>query len=80
MIVDTVRFDDLESVMTEMRLRDGDYRYSVAWVDCMTSGTRMGRSILRELATRPLTMFNTLVSNHRVLRDLRSPFVSPQEY
>jgi decaprenylphospho-beta-D-ribofuranose 2-oxidase len=46
MIVDTDRFDDLESVMTEMRLRDGDYRYSVAWVDCMTSGTKMGRSIL----------------------------------
>ena len=32
--------------MTEMRLRDDDYRYSVAWVDCITSGTRMGRSIL----------------------------------
>jgi decaprenylphospho-beta-D-ribofuranose 2-oxidase len=46
MVVDTDRFADLESVMTEMRLRDGDYRYSVAWVDCMTSGARMGRSIL----------------------------------
>jgi decaprenylphospho-beta-D-ribofuranose 2-oxidase len=46
MIVDTDRFDDLESVMTEMRLRDSDYRYSVAWVDCMSVGTRMGRSVL----------------------------------
>lgn len=46
MVVDTNRFNDLESVMTEMRLRDGDYHYSVAWVDCMTAGKTMGRSIL----------------------------------
>jgi decaprenylphospho-beta-D-ribofuranose 2-oxidase len=46
MVVDTDRFDDLESAMTEMRLRDDDYRYSVAWVDCTTSGATMGRSIL----------------------------------
>ena len=46
MIVDTDRFDDLESVMTEMRLRDSDYHYSVAWVDCMTEGKMMGRSVL----------------------------------
>jgi decaprenylphospho-beta-D-ribofuranose 2-oxidase len=46
MIVDTDRFDDLESVMSEMRVRDSDYRYSVAWVDCMTAGKTMGRSVL----------------------------------
>jgi decaprenylphospho-beta-D-ribofuranose 2-oxidase len=46
MVVDTTRFDDLESVMTEMRARDRDYRYSVAWVDCMSVGKSMGRSVL----------------------------------
>jgi decaprenylphospho-beta-D-ribofuranose 2-oxidase len=46
MSVDTDRFDDLASVMNEMRLRDGDYPYSVAWVDCMSAGKTMGRSIL----------------------------------
>ncbi len=46
MIVDTTRFDDLESVMTEMRARDFDYQYSVAWVDCMSAGRSMGRSVL----------------------------------
>jgi decaprenylphospho-beta-D-ribofuranose 2-oxidase len=46
MILDTDRFGDLESVMTEMRLRDSDYHYSVAWVDCMTEGKMMGRSVL----------------------------------
>ncbi len=46
MIVDTDRFDDLASVMAEMRQRDSDYPYSVAWVDCMSAGPRTGRSIL----------------------------------
>ncbi len=46
MVVDTDRFGDLESVMAEMRLRDRDYRYSVAWVDCMSPGTALGRAIL----------------------------------
>lgn len=46
MIVDTDRFDDLADVMAEMRLHDSDYPYSVAWVDCMSAGTRTGRSIL----------------------------------
>ena len=46
MVVDTERHNGLESVMTEMRLRDGDYRYSVAWVDCMTTGRAKGRSVL----------------------------------
>jgi len=46
MVVVTNRFDDLESVMNEMRARDGDYHHSVAWVDCMTAGPSMGRSVL----------------------------------
>lgn len=46
MVVDADRFGDLGSVMTEMRLHDTSYRYSVAWVDCMTAGASAGRSIL----------------------------------
>ncbi|MHB1209422.1 MAG: FAD-binding protein [Acidimicrobiales bacterium] len=45
-LVDTERFADLESVMSEMSEHDRDYRYSVAWVDCMTKGAHMGRAIL----------------------------------
>ena len=44
--VDTTRFSNLESVMTAMLAGDDDYRYSVAWVDCMTKGANMGRAIL----------------------------------
>lgn len=45
-LVDTERFANVEGVMQEMLTRDDDYRYSVAWVDCMTKGAHMGRAIL----------------------------------
>ncbi len=44
--VDTDRFNDLDAVMAAMTEGDDAYRYSVAWVDCMTRGTHMGRAIL----------------------------------
>ncbi len=45
-LVDTDRFDDLDSVMSAMAEGDARYRYSVSWVDCMTRGAHMGRAIL----------------------------------
>jgi len=45
-LVDTTRYADLDGVMSAMSSGDADYRYSVAWVDCMTKGAHMGRAIL----------------------------------
>ena len=45
-LVDTERFNALDGVMSAMASGDANYRYSVAWVDCMTRGAHMGRSIL----------------------------------
>ena len=45
-LVDTTRHSDLDSVMSAMIEGDAAYRYSVAWVDCMTKGRSLGRGIL----------------------------------
>ncbi|MHB8428949.1 MAG: FAD-binding protein [Acidimicrobiales bacterium] len=45
-LVDTERVPDLDSVMDAMRSGDAAYRYSVAWIDCQTTGRHLGRSVL----------------------------------
>jgi decaprenylphospho-beta-D-ribofuranose 2-oxidase len=44
--VTTSRAPDLEALMRAMREHDDEYRYSVAWIDCLKRGRAMGRGIL----------------------------------
>src|SRR4051794_6655657 len=44
--VDTDRTPDLDSLMTLLAETDHLYDYSVAWIDCVAKGKRMGRSVV----------------------------------
>ncbi|MGN6751281.1 MAG: FAD-binding oxidoreductase [Intrasporangium sp.] len=46
MSVDTIRTDSLEETMEALAAADRTHRYSVAWVDCLTPGARLGRGIV----------------------------------
>ena len=46
MLVDTDRTADLDATLDLMASGDDGYRYSVAWIDCLSPGRALGRSVV----------------------------------
>jgi len=46
MRVDTERASDLDDLMDRLTRTDDQYTYSVAWIDCLSTGRRLGRGVL----------------------------------
>lgn len=46
MSVDTERAPNLDALLSRLRAGDDAYRYSVAWIDLLARGSRMGRSVI----------------------------------
>lgn len=54
MLVDTERTTDLEHTLALMAEGDSGYRYSVCWIDCLSRGRHLGRSVLTRGDHAPL--------------------------
>lgn len=48
MRVDYYKARDLDDALERFERTDDRYRYSVAWIDCLASGKRLGRSVLMQ--------------------------------
>lgn len=46
LLVDTTRAEDLDDLIAAMYEADSTHRYSVAWVDTLATGKKLGRSVL----------------------------------
>lgn len=45
-IVDTIRCRDFDELIGEMAIGDDDVRYSVSWIDLLSTGRKFGRGVL----------------------------------
>ena len=77
MVVDTERASDVDDCMARMLDRDGDYRYSVAWIDCLASGANLGRSVLTRANHASLADLPTAKRAGALAFAPRAPFQTP---
>jgi decaprenylphospho-beta-D-ribofuranose 2-oxidase len=79
--VDTTRASDLDEAMAGLADADSRYGYTVAWLDCLASGRRLGRSVISSgdfaaVSDLPVKDRSDPLAFHPVGR-LRAPAVCP---
>jgi decaprenylphospho-beta-D-ribofuranose 2-oxidase len=77
MLVDTEKASDLEDCLVRMAERDDDYRYSVAWIDCLARGRRLGRAVLTRAEHAGLEDVPDLTAVEACTFDPRAPLEVP---
>lgn len=76
--VDRERARDLDDALERFDATDERYRYSVAWIDGLARGARLGRSILLQANDTPLVALPDRMRGRRPLARLRTvPFDLP---
>lgn len=69
--VDTERCGNLEALLDTLERRDADAEHSVAWIDCLAGGSRLGRSVA--MLGRPATLDDLPRRHRREPLGLRAP-------
>lgn len=77
MKVDTDRVADLDECLDKLSSEHGRYRYSVAWVDALARGARLGRGVLSRGDHAGLDVLDAEHADEPLLYDPRSPVPIP---
>ncbi len=77
MVADTERAADLEACMTRLSEDEESYRYSVAWVDGLSKGRHLGRSVLTRANHASLADLPEKARRDPLKLDLRTPLRVP---
>lgn len=73
---ESIQCDNLDEMMALFQESDGQYQYTVAWIDCLAKDSQLGRGIF----TRGNHCTNTqLPKMHTPRKSLSVPFVFPPE-
>lgn len=75
--VDYRRTRDLDESLTEFARGDADHTYSVAWIDCLATGTSLGRSVLMRGRHTPLADLPAPLAAEPLAARKRRPWTMP---